>query len=206
MADFRDDLVALLPHLRAFARALTAGDAALADDLVQDTLVKALQARASFTEGTNLKAWLFTILRNHLRSVMRSKRVRSEVSDDGLENVLWSGPTQEHRLEFQAFRRAFRLLSPAHREVLILVAVQGYPYEQAAEIAGCEVGTIRSRLNRARSQLKRMLLEGELPMAQPKRPPEVRLPRPGSGEPLPAWLHEIGTRERASGAVRPSGD
>ncbi len=132
---------------------------------------------------------------------MRSKRVRSEVSDDGLENVLWSGPTQEHRLEFQAFRRAFRLLSPAHREVLILVAVQGHPYEQAAEIAGCEVGTIRSRLNRARSQLKRMLLEGEFPMTPPKTPPEGRRLRIGP-ERLPAWLHET-TSKGASGPVGP---
>jgi RNA polymerase sigma-70 factor, ECF subfamily len=173
MADFQDDLVALLPQLRAFARALTGGDAAFADDLVQDTTVKALQARASFAEGTNLKAWLFTILRNNLRSVMRSKRVKSEVSDEGLENLLWRGPTQEDRLEFEAFKRAFKLLSPAHREVLILVGVHGYAYEKAAEIAGCEVGTVRSRLNRARTQLKRMLLEGDLPLAATRAPSVV---------------------------------
>jgi RNA polymerase sigma-70 factor (ECF subfamily) len=173
MADFQDDLVALLPQLRAFARALTGGDAAFADDLVQDTTVKALQARASFAEGTNLKAWLFTILRNNLRSVMRSKRVKSEVSDEGLENLLWRGPTQEDRLEFEAFKRAFKLLGPAHREVLILVGVHGYAYEKAAEIAGCEVGTVRSRLNRARTQLKRMLLEGDLPLPAPRARPVV---------------------------------
>jgi RNA polymerase sigma-70 factor (ECF subfamily) len=147
MTDLRDDIVALLPQLRAFARALTAGDVALSDDLVQDTVVKALQASDRFTAGTNLKAWLFTILRNNFLSVMRSKRVKAEVSDDGLENVLWRPPAQEDRLEFEAFKRAFRLLSPTHREVLVLICVHGHPYERAAEIVGCKVGTIRSRLN-----------------------------------------------------------
>ena len=190
MADFQDDLVALLPQLRAFARALTGGDAAFADDLVQDTAVKALQARASFAEGTNLKAWLFTILRNNLRSVMRSKRVKSEVPDEGLENLLWRGPAQEDRLEFEAFKRAFKLLSPAHREVLILVGVHGYAYEKAAEIAGCEVGTVRSRLNRARSQLKRMLLEGALPLPAPRARVAVEALDQEPGTEFPVWMEE----------------
>jgi RNA polymerase sigma-70 factor (ECF subfamily) len=191
MTDLRDDIVALLPQLRAFARALTAGDVALSDDLVQDTVVKALQASDRFAPGTNLKAWLFTILRNNFLSVMRSKRVKSEVSDDGLENMLWRPAAQEDRLEFQAFRRAFRMLSPAHREVLVLICVHGYPYEKAADIVGCKVGTIRSRLNRARNQLKQMLLEGDLPLPTPPastRPamllePEgnKRLPSPWAG-------------------------
>jgi RNA polymerase sigma-70 factor, ECF subfamily len=197
MADFQDDLVALLPQLRAFARALTGGDAAFADDLVQDTSVKALQARASFAEGTNLKAWLFTILRNNLRSVMRSKRVKSEVSDEGLENLLWRGPTQEDRLEFEAFKRAFKLLSPAHREVLILVGVHGYAYEKAAQIAGCEVGTVRSRLNRARNQLKRMLLEGDLPLAAPKGRGTVAALSPAPGTEFPVRMEDQRTRAAA---------
>jgi RNA polymerase sigma-70 factor, ECF subfamily len=197
MADFQDDLVALLPQLRAFARALTGGDAAFADDLVQDTTVKALQARASFAEGTNLKAWLFTILRNNLRSVMRSKRVKSEVSDEGLENLLWRGPTQEDRLEFEAFKRAFKLLSPAHREVLILVGVHGYAYEKAAEIAGCEVGTVRSRLNRARNQLKRMLLEGDLPLPAPKARSTVAALIQEPGTDFPIRVEDEGIRAAA---------
>lgn len=200
MTDFQDDVVALLPQLRAFARALTGGDAAFADDLVQDTVVKALQARSSFTDGTNLKAWLFTILRNNMRSVMRSKRVKSEVSDDGLENLLWRGPAQEGRLEFEAFRRAFRLLSPAHREVLILVGVHGYPYEQAAKIAGCELGTIRSRLNRARTQLKRMLLEGELPLPEPRTPASVETRHEAPDEALPIWMEDTPPAQRATGS------
>jgi RNA polymerase sigma-70 factor (ECF subfamily) len=202
MADFQDDLVALLPQLRAFARALTGGDAAFADDLVQDTVVKGLQARSSFAEGTNLKAWLFTILRNNLRSVMRSKRVKSEVSDEGLENFLWRPPAQEDRLEFEAFRRAFRLLSPAHREVLILVGVHGYPYDKAAEIAGCEVGTVRSRLNRARTQLKRMLLEGELPLPEPKARAEVEPLPDEPGAEFPIWMEDEPARQRAASPPR----
>jgi RNA polymerase sigma-70 factor, ECF subfamily len=197
MADFQDDLVALLPQLRAFARALTGGDAAFADDLVQDTTVKALQARASFAEGTNLKAWLFTILRNNLRSVMRSKRVKSEVSDEGLENLLWRGPTQEDRLEFEAFKRAFKLLSPAHREVLILVGVHGYAYEKAAEIARCEVGTVRSRLNRARNQLKRMLLDGDLPLPAPKARRMVAALSHEPGTEFPLRMEDQRTRAAA---------
>lgn len=194
MADLREDIVALLPQLRAFARTLTAGNAAFSDDLVQDTVVKALQASDRFAEGTNLKAWLFTILRNNFLSAMRSKRVRSEVSDDDLDNAVWRPAAQEDRLELEAFRRAFRLLSPAHREVLILICVQGYPYEQAAEIVGCKVGTIRSRLNRARSQLKEMLLEGELPIPTP--PGSTRCPMvlsPDDGDLRPgAWRSGAG--------------
>ena len=199
MTDFKDDVVALLPQLRAFARALTAGDVAFADDLVQDTIVKALQARSSFADGTNLKAWLFTILRNNMRSIMRSKRVKSEVPDEGLENFLWRAPAQEDRLEFEAFKRAFRLLSPAHREVLILVGVHGYPYERAAEIARCEVGTIRSRLNRARNQLKRMLLEGEMSLPQPKAKVGLAPLRPEPGEELPSWMEEGSARSIVAG-------
>jgi len=198
MADFQDDLVALLPQLRAFARALTGGDAAFADDLVQDTAVKALQARSSFAQGTNLKAWLFTILRNNLRSVMRSKRVKSEVSDDGLENLLWRAPAQEDRLEFEAFKRAFKLLSPAHREVLILVGVHGYAYDKAAEIAGCEVGTVRSRLNRARNQLKRMLLEGDLQLPAPKARAAVEVLCQEPDTEFPTWMED----ERGNRAAR----
>ena len=199
MTDLRDDIVALLPQLRAFARALTGGDVALSDDLVQDTVVKALQALDRFAPGTNLKAWLFTILRNNFLSVMRSKRVKSEVSDDGLENTLWRPPAQEDRLEFEAFKRAFRLLSPAHREVLVLICVHGYPYEKAAEIVGCKVGTIRSRLNRARNQLKQMLLEGDLPLPTPPvstRAPMVLAPEAEQGLPS-AWAAARAPREPA---------
>jgi RNA polymerase sigma-70 factor (ECF subfamily) len=167
MSSFRNDVAALVPHLRAFARSLTGGDVHLADDIVQDTIVNALQAQSQFTEGTNLKAWLFTILRNRFRSVITRKHVTAEVSEDtdgGIESRWWTPALQESGLEVEAFARAFKALSPAHREVLVLVAVDGLPYEEVAEICGCQVGTIKSRVSRARSILKKMLLEGELPV------------------------------------------
>jgi RNA polymerase sigma-70 factor (ECF subfamily) len=167
MTAFKDDLVSLIPHLRAFARTLSGYDATLADDLVQDTLAKALQAQERFQPGTNLKAWLFTIMHNHFRSLGRSKRSKGEVPLDDVAGKLWTAPRQESRLEMVALRRAMGHLSAAQREVVILVCAEGCTYEQAATICGCEVGTVRSRLNRARNALKDMLLEGQLPAGPP---------------------------------------
>lgn len=171
---FREDVAALVPHLRAFARSLTSGDAHLADDVVQDTIVNALQAQHQFTPGTNLKAWLFTILRNRFRSVIARKHVTAEVADDDLERHYWVAPEQESRIEVAAFRRAFGTLSSAHREVLVLVAVHGLPYDEIAEICGCEVGTVKSRVNRARAILKKMMFEEDLPV-DPKKLPAAHL-------------------------------
>lgn len=174
MTLFREDVAALIPHLRAFARSLTAGNAALADDLVQDTLLKALEAQSQFQLGTNLKAWLFTILRNQHLSLMRRKRTRNEVPDDDIE-LLGSVPAfQESRLEVAAFRRAFAELGADHKTVLVLVCIHGLPYDEVAKVMGCEVGTVKSRVNRARSALKRMLLGDELPM-KPNRAQVARL-------------------------------
>ena len=168
MAVFRDDVVALVPHLRAFARSLAAGDAALADDLVQDTMVNALQAQHQFQPGTNLRAWLFRILRNRFLSIKARKYQTSEVYDEHLE-TRWSVPAyQETRIEIDALNRAFRALSVAHREILIYAVVQELPYEEVAEICGCAVGTVKSRVNRARAILKKMLLEDELPVDKAK--------------------------------------
>ena len=159
MPIFREEIAALVPNLRAFARTLTGGDATFADDLVQDAIVNALQAQAQFTEGTNLKAWLFTILRNRFRSLVSRKHVTAEVASDDLEQLSSIPPEQEARLEVVAFRRAFSLLKPAQREILVLIAVHGLSYERTAEVCGCEVGTVKSRVNRARAQLKAFLLE-----------------------------------------------
>src|SRR3954468_22556983 len=126
MGLFREDVAAMVPHLRAFARSLTSGDVHLADDLVQDTILNALQAQDQFTPGTNLKAWLFTILRNRFRSLITRKHVSAEVSaDDELERLAWAPAEQEARIEVAAFRRAFRMLNTNQREVLVLVAVHG---------------------------------------------------------------------------------
>lgn len=170
MGIFREDVAAMVPHLRAFARSLTSGDIHLADDLVQDTILNALQAQEQFTPGTNLKAWLFTILRNRFRSLITRKHVTAEVQDDDIERKWLTPAHQESVVEVTAFRRAFRHLSPAHREVLVLVGVHGLSYEQVAEICRCEVGTVKSRVNRARNLLKRMLLEDELPVRKEELP------------------------------------
>ena len=170
MSVFREDVVALMPELRAFARSLVAGNAALADDLVQDTLLNALQAQDQFEPGSNLKAWMFTILRNRFFSLRSRKHVSSEVSSNDLESLASVAPEQESRIEVAAFKRAFRMLKPEHREVLVLTVIQGLPYEQVASICGCQVGTIKSRVNRARTMLRQMLLEDELPMDARKLP------------------------------------
>jgi RNA polymerase sigma-70 factor (ECF subfamily) len=175
MSMFKDEVAALIPHLRAFARSLTSGDVHFADDIVQDTIVNALQAQHQFTPGTNLKAWLFTILRNRFRSLIARKHVTAEVVDDDLERHYWVGAEQESRIEVAAFKRAFRMLSPAHREVLVLVAIHGLPYDEIAEICGCEIGTVKSRVNRARAILKRMLLEDELPVDARRMPVPARV-------------------------------
>jgi RNA polymerase sigma-70 factor, ECF subfamily len=154
-----DDLVAQLPHLRAFARSLVGGDRPhLADDLVQDTVVLALRSWEQFTPGTDLKAWLFRILHNRCRSVHRRKHVASEVHVEDLEHRATVPAAQEGRLELAAFKAAFAALGPAHREVLVLAGVHGLPYERIAEVCGCELGTVKSRTNRARNLLKAMLL------------------------------------------------
>lgn len=161
MGVVRQALTAQVPPLRAFARTLTGGDASFADDLVQDTMVNALQAQAQFTDGTNLKAWLFTILRNRFRSVVSRRHVTAEVSTETFDHLASVPPEQEAKLEVAAFRAAFRRLPPAQREVLVLIAVDGLTYERAAKICNCEIGTIKSRMHRGRAQLKAMLFDGE---------------------------------------------
>ena len=112
MSVFREDVAGLLPILRALARALTGGNHALADDLVQDTVVRALQAQDQYRPGTNLEAWLFTILRNRFRSLRSRRHVSAEVATDDLESLAAVPPAQESRLEVMAFRSAFRRLPP----------------------------------------------------------------------------------------------
>ncbi len=158
--NLRSALVEMMPQLRAFARSLTGGDRDFADDLVQDTLVKGMQAERQFEPGTNLRAWLFTILRNTFCSQVRRKRRQVGMADEDLEQLATTAAPQNGRLESMAFRRAFRQLSSAHREVLVLAVLQGQPYDTIAAVCGCEVGTVKSRVNRAREQLKATLLEG----------------------------------------------
>lgn len=178
MSLFREDLTELLPQLRAYARSLTRGDMSLADDLVQDAVVNALRAEHQFTPGTNLKAWLFTILRNRFLSASNRKYHHAEQGDLDLDALASVPPTQEGAIEVHEFRRAFRKLSPAHREILVLTILHGLPYQDVGAMLGCEVGTVKSRVNRARAQLKRMLL-GDEPQAavETERRPEARARR-----------------------------
>ena len=157
----REDILPLLPHLRGFARALTGGNEHAADDLVQDTLMLALQAWDRFEPGTNLKAWLFRILHNRHRTVGSRRYRTAEVGVDDL-SLFGSVPAvQEGRAELRHFKAAFARLNPSHREMLVLYAVHGLPYEEIAAVTGCAVGSVKSRMNRARTALKAMLLGDE---------------------------------------------
>jgi RNA polymerase sigma-70 factor (ECF subfamily) len=155
-AAFKTELIELLPSLRAFARSL-AHNPAQADDLVQDTLVKALANVDRFEQGTNLRAWLFTILRNHYYSQLRKSKREIEDADGKFAARLSSRPEQDGSVDLEDFKVAFQQLAPDHREVLTLVGASGCSYEEAASICGCAVGTIKSRVNRARKKLSDML-------------------------------------------------
>src|SRR5689334_9290762 len=158
---FKAELIELLPSLRAFARSL-AHNAAQADDLVQDTLVKALANVERFEPGTNLRAWLFTILRNHYYSQLRKSKREVEDAEGRHAARIAVRPEQDGSVDLEDFKVAFAQLAPDHREVLSLVGASGCSYEEAAQICGCAVGTIKSRVNRARRKLSDLLgLEDE---------------------------------------------
>ena len=158
----RDELVDHLPALRAFALSLTR-DGASADDLVQDTIVKAWTNIEKFQPGTNLRAWLFTILRNTFYSARR--KTRREVSDtDGIHAARQATrPEHDGRLAMNDFKVAFEQLPDEQREALILVGGSGFSYEEAANMTGVAVGTVKSRANRGRRRLAELLqmAEGE---------------------------------------------
>ncbi len=150
--DPRDELVEHLPAMRAFAISLTR-NGAIADDMVQDTLVKAWTNIEKFEVGTNMRAWLFTILRNTYYSNRR--KAKREVPDvDGVfTESLAEKPAHDGHMQMADFRRALLQLKDEQREALLLVGASGFSYEEAAEMCGVAVGTIKSRTNRARQQL-----------------------------------------------------
>jgi len=156
LSNWRDDVVRLIPALRAFAWSLS-HNSSDADDLVQETLIKAWSHREKFEEGTNLRAWLFTILRNtYYTAVLRRRR---EVRDEAGEyaGALKTPATQDWSVAMHALQDALQKLPPEHREALILVGAAGLSYEEAAEICGCALGTIKSRVNRARARLLKLM-------------------------------------------------
>ena len=158
-ATVKDSLVAAIPNLRAFAISLT-GDHHRANDLVQDTLLKAWANRDKFEIGTNLKAWLFTILRNTYFSDIRKRRRELQDVDGQAAAQLVALPEQNGHVDLSDFRKALTVLSADQREALLLVGAEGYSYEEAAAISGCAVGTVKSRVNRARSHLAEIMSAG----------------------------------------------
>ena len=152
----KDELIRAIPSLRAFGVSLC-GNAERSDDLVQETLMKAWANLNSFAEGTNLAAWLFTILRNAFYSEFRKRRREVEDAEGRLAGKLASMPAQNGHMDLQDFRHALMSLPASQREVLVLVGGSGMSYEEVAAICGCAVGTVKSRVNRARVRLAKLL-------------------------------------------------
>ncbi|PSJ63423.1 sigma-70 family RNA polymerase sigma factor [Kumtagia ephedrae] len=159
--EFKSELLAAIPSLRAFAVSLTQ-NSDRADDLVQETLVKAWDKHHSFQMGTNLKAWLFTILRNEFYSQMRKRGREVQDSEGVMTERLAVHPSQHGKLDLADFRAALELLPEDQREAIILIGASGFSYEEAAVICDCAVGTIKSRVSRARTRLQDILqISGE---------------------------------------------
>jgi RNA polymerase sigma-70 factor (ECF subfamily) len=160
--EFKTQLAAVIPHLRAFGRSLS-GSRDLADDLVQETLLKAWAARKRFQAGTNMRAWTFIILRNLYLSQMRRTRFRGEWDDLVADRILAAPASQDKHVELNDLQRALLHLPQPQREALILVGAGGFAYEEAAEICQVAVGTIKSRVARGRVALEALLTGGDLP-------------------------------------------
>ena len=156
---FKRELVGLIPHLRAFARSLC-GDPTAADDLAQDAMLKAWDARASFQIGTNMKAWTFMILRNQFYSEKRRSWRQSQLDQDVAERTLLAVDDPEAPIALDELRLALRSLPDEQREALVLVGAGGFAYEEAAEICNCAVGTVKSRVSRARRAVQAALVSG----------------------------------------------
>lgn len=153
---FKREMLSTLPSLRAFAVSLT-GKHDKADDLVQDTVMKAWAKQTSFEMGTNIKAWLFTILRNEFYSQMRKRGREVQDSDGAFTERLSVHPPQYGSMDLEDFKKALAQLPDDQREAIILIGASGFSYEEAADICDCAVGTMKSRVSRARSRLQEML-------------------------------------------------
>ena len=160
--EFKRELEAVIPHLRAFARGLC-GRPDMADDLVQEALLKAWAAQERFEPGTSMRAWTFVILRNAYLTDMRRNRFRGEYDESIAERILTAPASQEEPIHLSDLHRALLTLPPERREALLLVGAGGFSYEEAANICGCAIGTIKSRVGRARVALTSMMEEGSIP-------------------------------------------
>lgn len=155
---YSNEIIANIPYLRAFARGLVK-DRTLADDVVQDTLVRALSCRSQFQPGTNLRGWLTVILRNRYFNLLRKDNCRSEVSVDIEQFCGCASGGQEEAMEWQDFMKAYRRLPSIQQQALAMIGANGLSYEEAAQQMGCMVGTMKSRVSRARHRLNGMLNE-----------------------------------------------
>jgi RNA polymerase sigma-70 factor (ECF subfamily) len=163
-ASFKRELAAMLPHLRAFGRSLT-GNADLADDLVQETMLKAWKARAQYIPGpASMKSWAFVILRNCFLSQMRRKKFTAEYDELAAERMLVAPDDQDDSLHLADVQRALLMLPVDQREALVLIGAGGLSYEEGAAICGCAIGTMKSRVSRARAALQDILEGGEMPL------------------------------------------
>ena len=157
---FKTELVGLIPQLRAFARSLT-GNPTAADDLAQDAMVKAWDARASFELGTNMKAWTFMILRNQFYSEKRRSWRQTQLDQEAAERTLVATDDPASPVALDELRMGLAMLPAEQREALVLVGAGGFAYEEAAAICGCAVGTVKSRVSRARRALADILQRGD---------------------------------------------
>jgi RNA polymerase sigma-70 factor, ECF subfamily len=155
-SQFRDDMIAAIPGLRAFGVSLTSRSDR-ADDLVQETLMKAWKHHDSFQDGTNMKAWLYTILRNEFYSQLRKRRREVEDADGHYSSRVAVQAEQHGHLDMADLKSALAKLPEDQREAIILVGASGFSYEEAASICNVAVGTIKSRVNRARRKLSEIL-------------------------------------------------
>lgn len=155
---FRDQLVALIPSLRTFARGLC-GTRDLADDMAQDAMLRGWAARASFIPGSNFRAWMFMILRNQFYTTIRKNRRTVSLEPELAERMLVEAPAQQHQIHLADVAKALLKLPPEQREVLLLIGANGLSYDEAAEVVGCAIGTIKSRLARGRKALA-LLIDG----------------------------------------------
>jgi RNA polymerase sigma-70 factor (ECF subfamily) len=155
-ASFKKAMLAALPSLRAFAMSLT-GRPDRADDLVQETVMRAWAKQDSFQPGTNMNAWLFTILRNLFYSQMRKRGREVQDTDGAFTASLGVAPPQDGVMDLSDLKVALAKLPPDQREAILLIGASGFSYEEAAQICGCAVGTIKSRVNRARNRLQELL-------------------------------------------------
>lgn len=159
---FTQDLTALIPLMRAFARGLC-GDVTGGDDLAQEALLKAWSGRARFQQGTNLKAWVFTIMRNEFYSLKRRSWRNVALDQDEAERTLVAVSDPTAALDLDDLRRALQMLPDEQREALLLVGAAGHSYEDASRMCGCPLGTLKSRVHRARTHLARILAEDHIP-------------------------------------------